>query len=50
MSKKNGQTVLNNTPLLHLSPEMRVEKKKKKKQNAKAKLRRWNQTHTNWGL
>ena len=41
MSKKHGQTVLNSTPLLHLSPKTRVEKKKKKK----SKTRTWIQTH-----
>ena len=41
MSKKHGQTVLNSTPLLHLSLETRVEKiEKKKKRKEKAKLKR----------
>ena len=46
--KKQGQTVLNSTPLLRLSPETRVEKKKEKKQNVKrkSKTRTWIQTYT----
>ena len=35
--KKHGQTVLNSTPLLHLSPETRVKKKKKNKTKRKSK-------------